>query len=94
MDFFYSVYYKLPRMLQHYISRWKYKPQLGKNVRLYGWSTFSEGVSIGDYSFVHQNQFMSNVEIGKWCAIAEGLCVGLNEHPYTASAIIEWKKRR
>ena len=82
MNLVLRIYYKLPRMFQHYISRWKYKPQFGTGVELYGWSTFSEGVRIGDYSFMHQNTFIRNVEIGKYCAIAAGLSVGLNEHPY------------
>ena len=84
MDVFLRIYYKLPRMFQHYISRWRYKPQIGKGVDLAGWSTFSRNVKIGDYSYLMQNQYMANVEIGKFCCIAANLSVGLNEHPYTS----------
>ena len=79
--FFLRIYYKLPRPLQYWISRIKYKPKLGKGVTLYGWPTFSHNVSIGDYSYMKQNDFISNVSIGKFCCIADGLVVGLNEHP-------------
>lgn len=78
---FLRIYHKLPRPFQYWISRIKYKPKLGKGVTLYGWSTFSQNVSIGDYSYMKQNDFMSNVSIGKFCCIADGLVVGLNEHP-------------
>lgn len=78
------IYYKCPRMVQHYISVWRYHPKIGKRVQLGGWSTFSENVTIGDYSYLQQNNFMKNVEIGRFCAIASGLTVGLNEHPYTS----------
>ena len=80
--FFYKVYYRLPRPFQHWASKWIYKPKLGKKVSLVGWSVFSRNVSIGDYSYLKQNTFMSNVSIGKFCCIADGLTVGLNEHPY------------
>ena len=79
--FFLRIYYKLPRPLQYWISRIKYKPKLGKGVTLHGWPTFSHNVSIGDYSYMKQNDFISNVSIGKFCCIADGLVVGLNEHP-------------
>ena len=78
---FLRIYHKLPRPFQYWISRIKYKPKLGKGVTLLGWSTFSQNVSIGDYSYMKQNDFMSNVSIGKFCCIADGLVVGLNEHP-------------
>ena len=79
--FFLRIYHKLPRPFQYWISRIKYRPKLGKGVTLYGWPTFSQNVSIGDYSYMKQNDFMSNVSIGKFCCIADGLVVGLNEHP-------------
>ena len=69
---FLRIYHKLPRPFQYWISRIKYKPKLGKGV---------QNVSIGDYSYMKQNDFMSNVSIGKFCCIADGLVVGLNEHP-------------
>ena len=78
---FLRIYHKLPRPFQYWISRIKYKPELGKGVTLLGWSTFSQNVSIGDYSYMKQNDFMSNVSIGKFCCIADGLVVGLNERP-------------
>ena len=80
--FFLRIYHKLPRPFQYWISRIKYKLKLGKGVTLYGWPTFSQNVSIGDYSYMKQNDFMSNVSIGKFCCIAEGLIIGLNEHPF------------
>lgn len=49
---FLRIYHKLPRPFQYWISRIKYKPKLGKGVTLYGWSTFSQNVSIGDYSYM------------------------------------------
>lgn len=55
--FFLRIYHKLPRPFQYWISRIKYKPKLGKGVTLYGWSTFSQNVSIGDYSYMKQNYF-------------------------------------
>ena len=72
----------MPRWIQSLASRIIYKPKLGKGVHLYGWPIFSANVSIGDYSFLKQNQFIRNVQNGKFCCIAEGLTVGLNEHPY------------
>lgn len=87
--FFLRIYHKLPRPFQYWISRIKYKPKPGKGVTLYGWSTFSQNVSIGDYSYMKQNDFVSNVSIGKFCYIADGLVVGLNEHPRMNSAATE-----
>mgnify|MGYP005811411703 CR=1 FL=1 len=82
INLIYKVYYCMPRWIQSLVSRIVYKPKLGKGVNLYGWPVFSANVSIGDYSFLKQNQFIRNVQIGKFCCIAEGLTVGLNEHPY------------
>lgn len=82
INFAYKVYYCMPRWIQSLVSRMIYKPKFGKGVNLYGWPIFSANVSIGDYSFLKQNQFIRNVQIGKFCCIAEGLTVGLNEHPY------------
>lgn len=78
----YQIYYKAPRFIRSIISRLVYRPKLGKGVTLYGWSLFSSGVSLGDYTFMNQNEFLRDVTIGKFCSIAEGLCVGLNEHQY------------
>ncbi|NBI80111.1 antibiotic acetyltransferase [Anaerotruncus colihominis] len=72
----------MPRWIQSLVSRMIYKPKFGKGVNLYGWPIFSANVSIGDYSFLNQNHFIRNVQIGKFCSIAEGLSVGLNEHSY------------
>ena len=77
-----SVYECLPRFMKSIISRMVYQPKLGKGVRLYGWNTFSADVEIGDYSYIKTNHFMRNVVVGKFCCIAEGLSVGLNQHPY------------
>ncbi len=78
------VYDKSPIFLQAVISRIVYRPKLGKGVHLYGWVRFSANVEVGDYSFVRSSQFIGHVKIGKFCCIAEGLCVGLNQHPYEA----------
>ncbi len=80
--FLIQIFHKLPLPLKHWVSKVVYKPKIGKGVFLYGWSVFSRNVSIGDYSFMKQNVFMSNVSIGKFCCIADGLTVGLNEHPF------------
>lgn len=77
-----SVYECLPRSMKSIISRMVYRPKLGKGVHLYGWNTFSADVEIGDYSHIKTNHFMRNVVVGKFCCIAEGLSVGLNQHPY------------
>lgn len=69
--------------MKHYVSKFMFKPKLGRHVTLYGWPTFSENVEIGDYSFINDNNFLRNVSIGRFCSIAEGLQVGLLEHPYT-----------
>ena len=77
-----SVYERLPRSMKSLVSRVVYRPKLGKGVHLYGWNTFSADVEIGDYSHIKTNHFMRNVVIGKFCSIAGGLSVGLNQHPY------------
>lgn len=78
---FYKFYYKLPRCLRSIISMIVYKPQISTKATLFGWSIFSKNVTIGEYSFLNQNKYMSDIEIGKYCCIAENLSAGLDEHP-------------
>lgn len=39
--------------------------------------------NIGDYSYVCHNVKMNkNVYIGKFCSIADHVCIGMGNHPY------------
>lgn len=68
--FLLKIYYKSPKIVkQHYISRIVYKPKLGKGVKLFGCFFFSSNVKIGSYTFMHENKFLSNVTMGKYCCI-------------------------
>lgn len=67
--------------MQSIISRLIYRPQISKTAILHGWHIFSRNVKIGDYTSIAQNNFLANIEIGKFCSIAMGLSAGLGEHP-------------
>ena len=75
-----KIYFKLPKMFRSILSRLIYKPKISKTATLLGWSIFSKNVSIGDYTLMNENQFISNIEIGKFCSIASNFCAGLGEH--------------
>jgi acetyltransferase-like isoleucine patch superfamily enzyme len=36
---------------------------------------------IGDYTFIQKASVVNNADIGKFCSIASGVCIGLGSHP-------------
>lgn len=37
--------------------------------------------SIGDYTFIQKNSIVSHATVGKFCSIAQGVTIGLGQHP-------------
>lgn len=54
--------------------------QVGTNVKIYSPSHISES-SIGDYSYIAMNSYISMTKIGKFCSIGPNLVCGWGIHP-------------
>lgn len=54
--------------------------QMGKNVKIYSPSHISAS-SIGDYSYIAKNSYISMTTIGKFCSIGPNLVCGWGIHP-------------
>lgn len=48
-----------------------------------GHNTYLYKTSYGDYTYSSINVTIMNCEIGKFCSIAQGVCIGLGRHPLT-----------
>lgn len=59
---------------------WSDDTTVGKNVLLYPLYHISES-SIGDYTYIAQNSFISMTTIGKFCSIGPNLVCGWGIHP-------------
>lgn len=46
-----------------------------------GANTYLYRVTYGDYTYSSMNATMMNCSIGKFCSIAQGVCIGLGKHP-------------
>ncbi len=73
---------KLPPFLKHYISKFRFKPQIAKGGTIYGYTVFGPNVSIGEYSYLHSPVRLSNIKIGKFCSIAQNFTAISHRHKY------------
>lgn len=62
------------------IQSFKYKVEIGKNVRLYH-IYHLDNVRIGDYSYISRNSLISHTNIGRFCSVGPNLVCGFGIHP-------------
>lgn len=55
--------------------------QLGKHVVLGDHTWILDDVIVGDYSYINKNAIVSSGNIGRFCSIAHGSCIGVHNHP-------------
>jgi virginiamycin A acetyltransferase len=76
------IYQKMPTVIRSIISRIIFRPTLGKGVKIFGNALWGPKVSISDYSYIHGQANLANIEIGKYCSVAKNLSTIYAEHNY------------
>lgn len=78
----YMIFSRMPVCVKYLATKIIFQPQIHKTAAIFGYTIFGPNVKIGEYSYMYSPVRMENINIGKFCSIAENFAAISSRHKY------------